>query len=109
MKLVNKHQLWGADLLVTNPKGIKKAIGEKTCNTRLINMHRAATIIECIEAVKLCKEAGWRVVVASHGSGEVFQDSVADLSVGLGSLGEIEEEHRCANAGSKSPVPYDKP
>ncbi|PON80247.1 Enolase [Parasponia andersonii] len=61
-------QIMGAELLVTKQK-----------------MHQVGTITECIEAVKMCKDAGWRVVVASHGSGEAIGDYVADLSVGLGS------------------------
>ncbi|POO02355.1 Enolase [Trema orientale] len=53
-------QTVGADLLVTHQP---KDYG----NFGWPQMHQAATITECIEALKLCKEAGWRVVVASHG------------------------------------------
>ncbi|EFH51347.1 predicted protein [Arabidopsis lyrata subsp. lyrata] len=68
-----KVQIVGDDLLVTNPKKVKKAINERSCN---------AVLLKSIEAVKMSKRAGWGVM-ASHHSGDTEDTFIADLSVGL--------------------------
>ena len=39
---------------------------------------------ETIKAVKMVKEAGWGVILASHGSGETDDTFLGPLAVGLG-------------------------
>ncbi|PON77396.1 Enolase [Trema orientale] len=73
----------GDDLLVTDLKRLEKAIEKRTYNALLVKMNRIGTITKCIEAVKMCKNAGWNVVMASHDSGETTDTFIADLSVGL--------------------------
>lgn len=75
-------QIVGDDLLVTNPKRIKKAIDEKTCNALLLKVNQIGTVTESIKACQMSKSAGWGVMV-SHRSGETEDDFIADLVVGL--------------------------
>jgi len=73
----------GDDLLATNPKRIKLAEEKKACNAVIIKMNQIGTITETIEAAKLAKSYGWKIIV-SHRSGETCDDFVADLAVGIG-------------------------
>ncbi len=51
----DKVQLVGDDLLVTNPKFVKRAIEEKACNALLVKVNQIGSLSETIEAVKLCQ------------------------------------------------------
>lgn len=75
--------LIGDDLLVTNTKRLKKAIGEKACNAVLIKVNQIGTLSETIECVKLAKKNKMKTIV-SHRSGETTDDFIADLAVGVG-------------------------
>jgi enolase len=75
-------QLVGDDLLVTNPDRVRRAIEESACNALLVKVNQIGTLTETIQAVELCRSAGWRAV-ASHRSGETEDTTIADLSVGL--------------------------
>nr|AAQ77240.1 enolase [Brassica rapa subsp. oleifera] len=86
-------QIVGDDLLVTNPKGVAKAIAEKSCNALLLKVNQIGSVTESIEAVKMSKRAGWGVM-ASHRSGETEDTFIADLSVGL-STGQIKTGAPC--------------
>ena len=86
-ELGEKIQIVGDDLLVTNPKRVKRAIDEQTCNALLVKVNQIGTLSETIEAVRLCQEAGWNCV-ASHRSGETEDVTIADLAVGL-RMGQI--------------------
>jgi len=81
-KIGSKLQIVGDDLLVTNPKMIKKAIEGKNCNALLLKVNQIGSITESIEAAKASKEAGWGVVV-SHRSGETEDAFIADFVVGI--------------------------
>ena len=72
----------GDDLTVTNPKYIKRAIGEKAANALLVKPNQIGTLSETIEAVKLAQKAGWRTIM-SHRSGETEDTTIAHLAVGL--------------------------
>jgi len=86
-------QIVGDDLLVTNPKRIKKAIEEKSCNALLLKVNQIGTITESIEACLMAQAAGWAVMV-SHRSGETEDNFIADLVVGLGT-GQIKTGAPC--------------
>jgi len=86
-------QIVGDDLLVTNPKRIKKAIEEKACNALLLKVNQIGTITESIEACLMAQAAGWAVMV-SHRSGETEDNFIADLVVGLGT-GQIKTGAPC--------------
>ena len=77
-----KTYVVGDDFLVTNPKRIEKAIAEKAASAGLIKVNQIGTMKETIEAIKLCKKAGWLVVI-SHRSGETEDPFIADLAYGV--------------------------
>ena len=73
----------GDDLLVTNPKRIKKALDMGACNGLLLKVNQIGTVSEAIQAANLAMSNGWKVMV-SHRSGETEDSFIADLVVGLG-------------------------
>jgi enolase len=86
-KLGRKVQIVGDDLLVTNPDRVRKGIELDACNALLVKLNQIGTITETMEAVQLCRDAGWRAVV-SHRSGETEDATIADLAVAIG-MGQI--------------------
>ena len=86
-ELGDRIQIVGDDLLVTNPVRVRRAIEERSCNALLVKVNQIGTLTEAIEAIELCRQAGWRAV-ASHRSGETEDTTIADLSVAL-ELGQI--------------------
>lgn len=73
----------GDDFLVTNPQRIRQAIEENASSAGLIKVNQIGTIKETIEAIHLCQQAGWHVVV-SHRSGETSDTFIADLAYAVG-------------------------
>jgi len=78
----NRIQIVGDDLLVTNPKRVRRGIQEKSCNSLLVKLNQIGSLTETIEAVELCHRAGW-TTVTSHRSGETEDSTIADLAVAL--------------------------
>jgi enolase len=78
-------QIVGDDNLVTNPKFIRRGIAEHACNAALIKLNQIGTVTETIEAVQLCRQAGWGFVV-SHRSGETEDSFIADFAVAMGGV-----------------------
>lgn len=74
----------GDDILVTNPKRIKKAIDEKACNGAVIKPNQIGTISETLQVVKMARDAGWKLIT-SHRSGETNDTFIADFAVGIAS------------------------
>ena len=83
MKLGDHIQMVGDDIYVTNPKFIRRGIAEGTTNAVLIKLNQIGTVTETIEAIELCREAGWRYVI-SHRSGETPDPFIADFAVAMG-------------------------
>jgi enolase len=79
----SKVLIIGDDLTVTNPKRIKMAKEKGLCNAVVIKINQIGTVNEAIEAVKLAKSFGWKIMV-SHRSGETTDDFIADFAVGIG-------------------------
>lgn len=86
-------QIVGDDILVTNPRFIARGIREKTCNAALIKLNQIGTVSETIEAIHLCRKAGWRFVI-SHRSGETEDTFMADFAVAMGG-GQIKTGSAC--------------
>jgi len=86
-------QVVGDDLLVTNPKRIKKGMEVAACNALLCKVNQIGSVTESIEAVTMCQSAGWGVMV-SHRSGETEDTFIADLVVGL-QTGQIKTGAPC--------------
>ena len=86
-------QIVGDDILVTNPRFIARAIEEKTCNAALIKLNQIGTVSETVEAIQLCRKAGWGFVI-SHRSGETEDTFMADFAVAMGG-GQIKAGSVC--------------
>ncbi len=76
-------QIVGDDNFVTNPKFIARGIKEKTANAALIKLNQIGTVTETIQAIALCRKAGWGYVT-SHRSGETEDTFLADFTVAMG-------------------------
>ena len=74
----------GDDLLTTNTERIKIAHERNACNGLLLKVNQIGTITEALEAWKLAKSFGWKIMV-SHRSGDTCDNFIADLAVGIGS------------------------
>ena len=73
----------GDDFLTTNISRIAKAQKSKACNGVIIKLNQIGTVSETLDAIKLAKSYGWKIIV-SHRSGETMDDFIADLAVGAG-------------------------
>lgn len=91
--LGGKIQIVGDDNLVTNTRFIARAIEEKTCNAAIIKLNQIGTITETINAIHLCRKAGWGFVI-SHRSGETEDSFIADFAVAMGG-GQIKTGSVC--------------
>ena len=49
----------------------------------MVKPNQTGTIGETIEVIKICRKAGWKIIV-SHRSGETTDDFIADFAVGIG-------------------------
>lgn len=80
----NGQKIWvvGDDLTVTNSRRIKKAGEQNAVNAVIIKPNQIGTVLETIEAAKLARSFGWKIIV-SHRSGETDDDFIADLAYGL--------------------------
>jgi len=79
----SKFLVIGDDLLTTNPERIKLAHEKDACNAAIIKINQIGTVSEALEAVKLAKSFGWKIIV-SHRSGETNDDFISDFAVGIG-------------------------
>ncbi len=86
-------QIVGDDIFVTNPQFIQRGMAEKSANAVLIKLNQIGTVTETIEAIDLCRKAGWGFVV-SHRSGETEDSFLADFAVAMGG-GQIKTGSAC--------------
>jgi len=89
----DKIQVVGDDLFVTNTKYIARGIKEKAANAVLIKLNQIGSVTETIEAIKMCRQAGWGFVI-SHRSGETEDAFIADFAVAMGG-GQIKTGSAC--------------
>lgn len=82
-RIGDRVQVVGDDILVTNTRFIRQAIEQHACNAALIKLNQIGTVSETIDAVELCRKAGWRFVI-SHRSGETPDAFMADFAVAMG-------------------------
>jgi len=82
-KLGRKIDILGDDLLTTNIERMKKAKNKRACDGAIIKPNQIGTVTETLEAVKLAKSYGWKIMI-SHRAGDTLDDFIADLSVGVG-------------------------
>jgi enolase 1/2/3 len=91
--LGERVQIVGDDLYVTNTRFIERGIREKSTNAVLIKLNQIGTVTETIQAIELCREAGWSFVI-SHRSGETEDAFIADFAVAAGG-GQIKTGSLC--------------
>jgi enolase len=76
-------ELVGDDIFCTNPAIISRGIARGIANASLIKLNQIGTVTETLEAMAICRRAGYRQFV-SHRSGETEDSFIADLAVGTG-------------------------
>jgi enolase len=79
-RLVERVQLVGDDLFVTNVERLERGIEEKAANAILIKVNQIGTLTETLDAIALARANGYAVVM-SHRSGETEDTTIADLAV----------------------------
>jgi len=82
-RLGGKVELVGDDIFCTNPEIISRAIKRGIANASLIKLNQIGTVTETLQAMAICRQAGYRQFV-SHRSGETGDSFIADLAVGSG-------------------------
>ena len=92
-RLGGKIQIVGDDLYVTNTRFITRGIKERASNAVLIKLNQIGTVTETIEAIDMCRKAGWGFVI-SHRSGETEDTFMADFAVAMGG-GQIKTGSAC--------------
>jgi len=92
-QLGDKIQIVGDDLYVTNTRFIERGIRERSTNAVLIKLNQIGTVTETIQAIELCRKAGWGFVI-SHRSGETEDTFMADFAVAMGG-GQIKTGSAC--------------
>ena len=92
-RLGDAIEVVGDDLFVTNTKYIKQGIEMKSANAALIKLNQIGTVSESIEAVRMCRDAGWRSFI-SHRSGETSDSFLADFAVAMDS-GQLKTGSAC--------------
>lgn len=86
-------QIVGDDIFVTNPAFIQRGVAEKAANAVLVKLNQIGTVSETMQAIGLCRKAGWRYVI-SHRSGETEDTFLADFAVAMGG-GQIKTGSAC--------------
>jgi enolase len=92
-ELGGRVQIVGDDIFVTNTKFIARGIKEESTNAVLIKLNQIGTVTETVEAIELCRKAGWGFVI-SHRSGETEDTFMADFAVAMGG-GQIKTGSAC--------------
>lgn len=82
-QLGDRVQLVGDDNFCTNPAIIAEAVADGIGNAALIKLNQIGTVTETIEAMAVCRRAGYAQMV-SHRSGETPDSFIADLAVASG-------------------------
>lgn len=82
-RLGSRVQIVGDDIYVTNTAFIRRGITEHATNAALIKLNQIGTVTETIEAIEMCRAAGWQFII-SHRSGETEDAFIADFAVAMG-------------------------
>ena len=84
MKSVNKVQIVGDDLYVTNLERLKKGFLNISSNAILIKLNQIGTVSETLDVIKFAHIIGFKTII-SHRSGDSEDTFIADLAVGTNS------------------------
>lgn len=78
----DKIIIFGDDLTASNIQRIKMAKNNNACSGLILKPNQIGTVTETIEAAKIAKSYGWKIMVANRGV-ETEDDFIADLAVGI--------------------------
>ncbi len=92
-ELVDKIQLVGDDLFVTNAKILKEGIDKKIANAILIKLNQIGTLTETLDTIDLARKNNYNSII-SHRSGETEDTTIAHLAVASG-CGQIKTGSAC--------------
>ena len=84
MKRINKIQIVGDDLYVTNLERLKRGFLNNSSNSILIKLNQIGTVSETLEVIKFAQIIGYKTII-SHRSGDSEDTFIADLAVGTNS------------------------
>ena len=84
MRNLNKVQIVGDDLYVTNLERLKKGFLNISSNAILIKLNQIGTVSETIDVIKFAQIIGFKTII-SHRSGDSEDTFIADLAVGTNS------------------------
>ena len=84
MKSIDKVQVVGDDLYVTNLERLKKGFLNVSSNAILIKLNQIGTVSETIDVIKFAQIIGFKTII-SHRSGDSEDTFIADLAVGTNS------------------------
>jgi enolase len=84
MRMINKVQIVGDDLYVTNLERLKKGFLNNSSNAILIKLNQIGTVSETLEVIKFAQIIGYKTII-SHRSGDSEDTFIADLAVGTNS------------------------
>ena len=84
MKSLNKVQIVGDDLYVTNLERLKKGFLNISSNAILIKLNQIGTVSETLDVIKFAQTIGFKTII-SHRSGDSEDTFIADLAVGTNS------------------------
>ena len=84
MKSVNKIQIVGDDLYVTNLERLKKGFLNISSNAILIKLNQIGTVSETLDVIKFAQIIGFKTII-SHRSGDSEDTFIADMAVGTNS------------------------
>ena len=84
MKSIDKVQIVGDDLYVTNLERLKKGFLNISSNAILIKLNQIGTVSETLDVIKFAQIIGFKTII-SHRSGDSEDTFIADLAVGTNS------------------------
>ena len=84
MKSIQKVQIVGDDLYVTNLERLKKGFLNLSSNAILIKLNQIGTVSETLDVIKFAQIIGFKTII-SHRSGDSEDTFIADLAVGTNS------------------------
>ena len=84
MRSINKVQIVGDDLYVTNLERLKKGFLNISSNAILIKLNQIGTVSETLDVIRFAQTVGYKTII-SHRSGDSEDTFIADLAVGTNS------------------------
>ncbi len=84
MRNLNKIQIVGDDLYVTNLERLKKGFLNNSSNSILIKLNQIGTVSETLDVIKFAQIIGYKTII-SHRSGDSEDTFISDLAVGTNS------------------------